>query len=116
MKKHGKTLNALDELPYNVRLLYVHAYQSYIFNVAASRRIESGTCAFQHYHWFDITPQPFLPHLVDHLNPIVGDLVFNKETEQYEAPFPLLLVVFFALTSHFNSVRDAGDCVEVHVG
>lgn len=62
MKKHGKSLNALDDLPYHVRLLYVHAYQSFIFNIAASRRIE----------------------FVDHLNPIVGDLVLNSTSNEYE--------------------------------
>jgi tRNA pseudouridine13 synthase len=62
IKKHGRTLNALDELAYNLRLLYVHAYQSYVFNIACSRRIE----------------------YVNHLNPVVGDIVLNPETNKYE--------------------------------
>eukprot|EP01125_Pyxidicula_operculata_P000965 TRINITY_DN1084_c2_g1_i1.p1 TRINITY_DN1084_c2_g1~~TRINITY_DN1084_c2_g1_i1.p1 ORF type:complete len:710 (-),score=167.90 TRINITY_DN1084_c2_g1_i1:139-2007(-) len=56
IKSYGKTLNAFSQLPYNVRLLYVHAYQSYVWNMAASKRINLG---------------------VDML-PMIGDLVLVK--------------------------------------
>ncbi|CAH8499004.1 unnamed protein product [Heterobilharzia americana] len=37
--KYGKTLNAIQMLPRNLRHLYVHSYQSFLWNHVASRRM-----------------------------------------------------------------------------
>nr|CAH8840294.1 unnamed protein product [Trichobilharzia regenti] len=37
--KYGKTLNALQMLPRNLRQIYVHSYQSFLWNHVASRRM-----------------------------------------------------------------------------
>lgn len=42
LEKHGKTnyLNAFQYIPKQMRLMYIHAYQSYVWNEAASKRLE----------------------------------------------------------------------------
>jgi len=64
IKKYGKTLNAFSQIPVNMRLLYVHAYQSYIWNKLVSKRI-------------DIAESPEL------LVPIVGDIVLDSQSGEY---------------------------------
>ena len=54
-------VNALENVPRNMRLLYMHSYQSLLWNKAASRRVQFGVL------------------------PIVGDLVFVDETAAVEA-------------------------------
>ncbi|KAH8860276.1 Pseudouridylate synthase 7 like [Schistosoma japonicum] len=39
ISKYGKTLNAIQMLPRNLRQLYVHSYQSFLWNHVASRRM-----------------------------------------------------------------------------
>ncbi|EFN64086.1 Pseudouridylate synthase 7-like protein [Camponotus floridanus] len=52
-------LGALDSIPRNIRLMYIHAYQSFVWNHIVSRRIKQfGT------------------------NVIVGDLVYDKQSCQ----------------------------------
>ncbi|KIL68071.1 hypothetical protein M378DRAFT_158583 [Amanita muscaria Koide BX008] len=61
-KQKGDTRNAmgaLSTIPKNLRLMYVHAYQSYVWNAIVSQRIRTyGTD-----------------------KPVVGDLVFQDESE-----------------------------------
>jgi tRNA pseudouridine13 synthase len=42
IKKEGDYIGALNALPKNLLMMFVHAYQSYIFNRILSRRIEKG--------------------------------------------------------------------------
>lgn len=52
-------LGALDSIPRNIRLMYIHAYQSFVWNRIVSRRIKQfGT------------------------NVIVGDLVYDKQSQE----------------------------------
>eukprot|EP01127_Copromyxa_protea_P007970 TRINITY_DN1812_c0_g3_i1.p1 TRINITY_DN1812_c0_g3~~TRINITY_DN1812_c0_g3_i1.p1 ORF type:complete len:726 (+),score=254.94 TRINITY_DN1812_c0_g3_i1:197-2179(+) len=77
MKANGKTLNSFSALPSNMRLMYVHAYQSYIWNFVASKRVAMQTT----------------------LEPMVGDLVLDKEgnamhvTEENKSEFTIQDVV-----------------------
>jgi len=64
IKRYGENLNAFFQIPLNMRLLYVHAYQSYIWNKIASKRI-------------NLAPTP-----ID-LIPIVGDIVLDKTMGEY---------------------------------
>ncbi|KAF9534217.1 pseudouridine synthase [Crepidotus variabilis] len=62
-KQKGDTRNvmgALSTIPKNLRLMYIHAYQSYVWNAIVSERIRV--------------------YGADH--PVVGDLVFEKEEEE----------------------------------
>lgn len=60
-KSKNEYLQALIQLPRNILLLYTHSYQSYIFNIIASKRRQLG------------------------LEVIEGDLVFKEEPVQTEA-------------------------------
>jgi len=64
-KQGGDTRNAfgaLSTIPKNLRLMYIHAYQSYVWNAIVSERIR--------IHGAD--------------KPVVGDLVFDTESEKTE--------------------------------
>lgn len=43
MRKQGPNsyCNALQHIPQNMRSMYVHAYQSYLWNAAASHRVKT---------------------------------------------------------------------------
>lgn len=45
--KHGLTnhLTALQAIPKNLRLMYIHAYQSYLWNAGASARLKLSSTA-----------------------------------------------------------------------
>lgn len=59
MSGEKNPLGALDSIPRNIRLMYIHAYQSFVWNHIVSRRIKQfGT------------------------NVIVGDLVYDKQNCQ----------------------------------
>ncbi|KAF8351365.1 pseudouridine synthase [Amanita rubescens] len=61
-KQKGDTRNAmgaLSTIPRNLRLMYVHAYQSYVWNAIVSERIRMYGAE----------------------NPVVGDLVFESESD-----------------------------------
>jgi len=60
IKKYDKTTTAFDQLPENVRLLYVHSYQSYIWNKLVSKRINFSDS-------------------LENLVPIIGDIVLDNE-------------------------------------
>jgi len=54
-------ISALQKIPRNIRLLYIHAFQSYLWNMAVSKRIE-----------------------LYGLQPIVGDLVLLEKSSENE--------------------------------
>ncbi|PVG03526.1 tRNA pseudouridine synthase D [Serendipita vermifera] len=60
-------VGALSTIPRNLRMMYVHAYQSYVWNAIVSERIKR----FGH----DV--------------PVPGDIVFEDPTEGEEAPEPV---------------------------
>uniref|UniRef100_A0A6B2L0D4 TRUD domain-containing protein n=1 Tax=Arcella intermedia TaxID=1963864 RepID=A0A6B2L0D4_9EUKA len=64
IEEYGCNLTAFSKLPLNMRLLYVHAYQSYIWNEMASKRI-------------DMAPTP------EDLVPIPGDLVYDTKLNDH---------------------------------
>lgn len=73
IRMHGKTLQALFSIPNNLRLMYVHAYQSWIWNMAVSKRIEIANGV---------------------LEPMIGDIVLHEReyiyiTEENKAQFAI---------------------------
>ncbi|PRT54274.1 Multisubstrate pseudouridine synthase 7 [Wickerhamiella sorbophila] len=42
LKESPSSINALLRVPHNLRLMYVHSYQSYVWNCAASERVRRG--------------------------------------------------------------------------
>ncbi|KAK4339529.1 hypothetical protein RND71_040991 [Anisodus tanguticus] len=66
LKKHpGNYLQALKAIPRTLRMMYVHSYQSYLWNHAASMRVQK--------HGFDQV--------------VLGDLVYSKEQHKEKETF-----------------------------
>lgn len=68
LAQHGANncINALEQVPRNARLLYIHSYQSLIWNQVASRRFKMG------------------------MNPIQGDLVLREEAPEKLDAFDII--------------------------
>ncbi|XP_060218149.1 LOW QUALITY PROTEIN: multisubstrate pseudouridine synthase 7 [Lycium barbarum] len=64
-KSPGNYLQALKAIPRTLRMMYVHSYQSYLWNHAASMRVQK--------HGFDQV--------------VLGDLVYSKEQHKEKEPF-----------------------------
>ncbi|KAK4055095.1 multisubstrate pseudouridine synthase 7 [Microbotryomycetes sp. JL201] len=64
LKNSKDPLAALSKVPKNLRLMYVHSWQSYVWNQIASERIKLHGC----------------------LNPVVGDLVYAEPVANDDAP------------------------------
>lgn len=57
---HGIGYQAFVSIPRNMRMLYLHAYQSYLWNVVTTKRLE-----------------------LHGLKPVVGDLVLDSDSETF---------------------------------
>lgn len=67
LQESPSSINAILRIPRNLKLMYVHAYQSYIWNLAASERIKRGLSIQE------------------------GDLVLSEETSQFQRARPVTL-------------------------
>uniref|UniRef100_A0A0D9WIF8 TRUD domain-containing protein n=1 Tax=Leersia perrieri TaxID=77586 RepID=A0A0D9WIF8_9ORYZ len=80
----GNYLQALKSIPRTLRMMYVHSYQSYLWNHAASTRVEKYGIVL-----YVVNLLSFVLTLIGYLTGISqvveGDLVYSKETPPREA-------------------------------